>query len=89
MWPSGKAPGSGPVIGGSNPSTPATKRRVPIWTRFFVIVVVRGLNTRSDRGETRQWRVARRCHGQAMIVRLARGVAERDSNPYSAQKLGK
>jgi hypothetical protein len=25
-WPSGKAPGSGPVIGGSNPSSPATLR---------------------------------------------------------------
>jgi hypothetical protein len=24
-WPSGKAPGSGPVIGGSNPSSPAKK----------------------------------------------------------------
>lgn len=26
-WPSGKAPGSGPDIGGSNPSSPAIKRQ--------------------------------------------------------------
>lgn len=25
-WPSGKAPGSGPEIGGSNPSSPANKK---------------------------------------------------------------
>lgn len=33
-WPSGKAPGSGPVIGGSNPSSPATKKRVHLGSFF-------------------------------------------------------
>lgn len=34
-WPSGKAPGSGPVIGGSNPSSPAKKKTTCIVVFFF------------------------------------------------------
>lgn len=44
-WPSGKAPGSGPVIGGSNPSSPAIQR-VGSFDPTFCIVEV-GLNARS------------------------------------------
>lgn len=36
MWPSGKATGSGPVIGGSNPSTLAMKRESAFVGSFFM-----------------------------------------------------
>ena len=36
-WPSGKAPGSGPVIGGSNPSSPAIFRKSSEMSPFLAI----------------------------------------------------
>lgn len=33
-WPSGKALGSGPRIGGSNPSSPAMKKAVDLYVSF-------------------------------------------------------
>ena len=37
-WPSGKAPGSGPVIGGSNPSSPAMKNDRTFVRSFFIVL---------------------------------------------------
>ena len=54
-WPSGKAMGSGPMIGGSNPSSPAMKIVRPFGLAFFIPSEIGDSNTRSDRGENCLW----------------------------------
>ncbi len=39
-WPSGKATGFGPVIGGSNPSAPAILRQGYVWHAIFLMMKV-------------------------------------------------
>ena len=40
-WPSGKAPGSGPVIGGSNPSSPAKYMHLrTLFSEFYLFVTI-------------------------------------------------
>lgn len=51
-WPSGKATGSGPVIGGSNPSSPARVVMTPLWCCSNPVCVFRGFEREC------QWRSA-------------------------------